>query len=254
MWAAALADGVLDPVLARAGAPARRVLRTWGVVESQFVPVLDAADPALREAVRVSVCARLGELEVVLRAPESEAGRLEALRAHLAERLGARLFSDDGRTVDEIVAERLRARGETLAVAESCTGGGLGARLTALPGSSAYLRGGVIAYADEVKTALLGVSPALIAREGAVSEACAREMALGARRAAGADWALSITGVAGPGGGTPAKPVGTVCLGIAGPDGAARALTRATYGDREGVRERSALNAMHLLREALGPG
>ena len=124
------------------------------------------------------------------------------------------MFSSDGRTVDDLVADALRGRGLTLAVAESCTGGLLGARLTERPGSSDYFLGGVISYANEVKMGLLGVPAGMLAQYGAVSEEVAGAMAAGARAATGADYALAVSGVAGPDGGTPDKPVGLVYVGL----------------------------------------
>jgi nicotinamide-nucleotide amidase len=155
--------------------------------------------------------------------------------------------------VEEVVARLLRDRGATLAVAESCTGGLLGGRLTALPGSSAWFLGGVVSYADDAKAGVLGVPAAVLAAHGAVSAETARAMADGARRLLGADWALSVTGVAGPGGGTAAKPVGLVHIGCAGPGGTASAEHR-FRGDRAAVRERSVVAALHMLRRALREG
>jgi nicotinamide-nucleotide amidase len=168
----------------------------------------------------------------------------------LVAAFGAGVYSTDGRTVEAVVADALRGRGATLAVAESCTGGLLGGRLTAAAGSSEWFRGGVIAYDDAVKRDLLGVPAEVLARYGAVSAECARAMAEGARRAAGAEWALSVTGIAGPGGGTPEKPVGLVFIGVAGP-GVLEAHEHRFRGDRERVRERSVAAALHHLRLAL---
>ena len=152
--------------------------------------------------------------------------------------------------LDEVVTAALKRRGETVAVAESCTAGLLGAALTRIPGSSAWFRGGVQAYADEAKEQLLGVPHEVLAEHGAVSEAVARAMARGARTRLGADWALSITGIAGPEGGTAAKPVGTVWVGLAGPDGEAAELSRFP-GDREQNRVWSVSAALDLLRRRL---
>jgi nicotinamide-nucleotide amidase len=160
------------------------------------------------------------------------------------------VYSTDGRTIDDLIAGELRSRGLTVAVAESCTGGLLGARITTRPGSSDYFAGGVISYSDQAKMDLLRVPPGMLARYGAVSQEVAGAMAEGARRALGADHALSITGVAGPDGGTPDKPVGLVYLGCAGPDGTC--VRRGDYpGDRETVRTFSATSALHLLLTAL---
>jgi nicotinamide-nucleotide amidase len=148
------------------------------------------------------------------------------------------------------VAALLDRDGATLAVAESCTGGGLGARLTTRGGASARFLGGVISYSDAVKRDVLGVDEEILRRHGAVSAECAEAMAAGARRLIGTDWALSITGVAGPGGGSDEKPVGLVYIGIAGPDGVASERHR-LRGDRERIRARSAALALHLLRRTL---
>jgi nicotinamide-nucleotide amidase len=177
-------------------------------------------------------------------AQEQAAALVAALEAELP------VFSSDGRTVDDLLADELRRRGETVAVAESCTGGLLGARLTERPGSSDYVRGGVIAYADEVKHALLGVPEDMLARHGAVSEQVASAMAEGARRTTGATWGLGITGVAGPAGGTADKPVGLVYVGCAGPRGT-RAVGGQFPGDRGSVRAWSVVRALHLLLEHL---
>lgn len=173
-----------------------------------------------------------------------------ALQEHLAGVLGEALFSTDGRTVDDIVVQGLFAAGHTVSVAESCTGGGLGARFSARAGASAHFVGGVIAYANRVKTAVLGVPEHTIAAHGAVSAECARAMADGVRRLTGSTWALSITGVAGPDGGTAEKPVGLVHIGRAGPGGT---ISQEYHlrGDRDQVRRVAAAAAMHLLRQGL---
>lgn len=251
VWAAAVRDQPqLRRVLARAAAPAQRVLRIHARPEAQLVEILARPDAPDRAGLALGICARDGELELTLRGDPAAA---DATQAHLARALGPALFSADGRTVDAIVADGLRAAGQTVAVAESCTGGGLGARLTAPAGASAHFAGGVIAYSNEVKTAVLGVPEATIAAHGAVSAECARAMADGARRLIGSTWALSITGVAGPGGGTPAKPVGLVHIGRAGPDGT---MSREYHlrGDRDQVRRAATAAALHLLRDGLQAG
>lgn len=143
--------------------------------------------------------------------------------------------------------ERLQARGQTLSVAESCTGGLLGARITERAGSSAYFLGGVLVYSNELKHRLLGVSQEILERHGAVSPECARAMAEGVKRLTGSDWALSVTGIAGPGGATAGKPVGLVYLGLAGRE--AREFRFA--GDRGQVRRLSVEKALEWLTEAL---
>ena len=168
----------------------------------------------------------------------------------LRERYPRELFSEDGSLIDDQVAALLMGR--TIATAESCTAGLLAARLADRAGSSAYLAGGVVSYSNDAKIELLGVDGALIAQHGAVSEPVARAMAEGALARFGADTAVGITGIAGPGGGTAEKPVGTVCFGVAlaGRDTVVRTLR--LPGDRSDVRERSTTVAMHLLRQELG--
>jgi nicotinamide-nucleotide amidase len=167
------------------------------------------------------------------------------------------MFSRDGATIDEQVAELLLAGGETIAPAESCTGGLLAARLTDRSGSSAYVIGGAVVYSNEAKSDLVGVDPALIAAHGAVSVEVARALADGARHRFGTTVGVGITGIAGPGGGTPEKPVGLVCFSVSyGPAGdtdALRVLTRSRNlpGGRADVRERSTTVAMHLIARVL---
>jgi nicotinamide-nucleotide amidase len=224
-----------------------RTIRIFGVGELQVGPVLDALP---HDHVELGINVGGGEVTVRVRHrrdPEAEAqtGRLVA-----ALEAAVPVYSTDGRTVDDLVADELRSRGMKLAVAESCTGGRLGGRITARPGSSEYFAGGVISYSDQAKVDLLDVPPGMLAQYGAVSEEVAGAMAEGARAALRADYALSITGVAGPDGGTPEKPVGLVYIGCAGPDGTR--VRRGDFpGDRETVRTFSATSALHLLRSAL---
>lgn len=254
MWASALLEAPVAEVVARAPARAERVLRVQAVPESALVSALEGFDPAAWERLTVGICARDGELEVTVRAAPRHAGAVEALEARVRDAFGDALYSRDGRTVDDVVAEALVAAGQTVAVAESCTGGLLGGRLTARPGSSAYVRGGIVAYDNAAKHALLDVPEWILAEHGAVSAECAQAMARGARRALGADWALSTTGVAGPGGGTPDKPVGLVYIGVAGPDDSLGHLRQQRGGDRSAIRERAVTGALHLLRRSLAAG
>jgi nicotinamide-nucleotide amidase len=254
MWEESLTREPLAGLLARAEVPDERVLRLWAVPESRLVADLDGFDPDAWGRLRVGICARAAELEVTVRARPGDAWAADALEGRIAEALPDALFSRDGRTVDDVVAEALVAAGQTVAVAESCTGGLLGARLTERPGSSAYVRGGIIAYANDVKRELLEVPERILAVNGAVSAECAQAMARGARRALGADWGLSITGVAGPGGGTPDKPVGLVYIGVAGPGGSLGHTRHDRGGDRATIRERAVAGALHLLRRSLAAG
>ena len=244
MWketAAALErDGVFPDV-------AVRTVRVFGVGELQVGPVIDALP---HDLVELGINVGGGEVAVRIRHRRGKEAQAQADALVAALEAAVPVYSTDGRTVDDLVAGALRARGVGLAVAESCTGGLLGARITARPGSSDYFLGGVISYGDQAKIDLLEVSPDVLARHGAVSEEVAAAMAAGARARLGADYALSVTGVAGPDGGTPEKPVGLVYLGCAGPDGTQ--VRRGSFpGDRDSVRTFSATSALHLLRRAL---
>ena len=250
MWAAAGDEQPLAGLLARGGGPVERVLRAYGVIEGRAIAALEPLDRDAWDRLTVGICAREAELEITVRSSPADVWAADALEARLVEELGPALYSRDGAPVDEVVARALTAVGETVAVAESCTGGGLGARLTARPGSSAYVLGGVIVYSDEVKRDLLGVDPEVLRRHGAVSGPTAEAMATGARRLIGSDWALSVTGIAGPGGGTPEKPVGLVYLSVAGPGGTSSRELH-LRGDRDAIRNRSVALAMHSLRLAL---
>jgi nicotinamide-nucleotide amidase len=223
-----------------------RIVRVYGVGELQVGAVVDAAPRAL---VDVAVNVGAGEVAVRVRHERVPEAQREADALVDALRLALPVFSDDGRTIDELLADKLRSRGATVAVAESCTGGLLGGRLTGLPGSSDYVLGGVVAYADAVKAAVLDVDPAVLERHGAVSAEVAEAMATGVRRLTGATYGLSTTGIAGPGGGSAEKPVGLVFLACAGPAGCLAARERFP-GDRAGVRAWAVTRALHLLREA----
>jgi competence/damage-inducible protein CinA-like protein len=171
--------------------------------------------------VSTTILAAMGQVELHLSVRETDEARgldvLARVRAELLAVLGDHVYSTDGRIMEEVVGDLLKARGFTIAAAESCTGGLLLSRLTDVPGSSAYVRAGVIAYDNADKTALLGVSASLLARHGAVSEPVAVAMVEGIRERTGADVAVAITGIAGPGGGTPEKPVGTVVIAVLAP-------------------------------------
>jgi nicotinamide-nucleotide amidase len=248
MWDSAVRDPAVAAILARAGAPPARILRMHGIAETQVVAALDGLPDGIRDGARLGICAKAGEVELTVadRTPGGAVALADALNAAFP---GA-TFATDGQLVEQIVAEALLARAQTVAVAESCTGGLLGARLTSLPGSSDWFGGGVIAYANQVKQDLLGVGADVLDVDGAVSEPCARQMADGVRNRLGAAWGLSITGIAGPGGGTPQKPVGTVYIGCAGP--AATVVDAHLFrGDRGLIRERAAVAALHLLRRCL---
>ncbi len=235
----------------------REMLRMFGVPESEIAGTLrDAATAGLRlDELEITTCLRRGELELSTRfAPEAR-NEYKALFEFLEQRHGKRIFSPDGKTIDEQVATLLLDQGLTIATAESCTGGLLAARLTERAGSSAYVLGGAVVYSNQAKQAVVGVSAATIASNGAVSVEVARELADGARRVYGAAVGIGITGIAGPGGGTEDKPVGTVCFSVTYGPGqeAERALTRRLQlpGGRAAVRDRSTTIAMHLIARVL---
>jgi nicotinamide-nucleotide amidase len=252
LWPNALASEPVRELLARTTPPDRRVLRLFGVSESAVARALEEAGGD-GDGVEVTICAREFEIHVDLVVEAEAAARAGSLEAELGARLEQWVFSRDERSVEEHVLALARARGVTIATAESCTGGLVAARLTRLPGSSESFLGGIVAYANAVKWAELDVPEALLAEHGAVSAEVAEAMAEGARRRLGADVAIAVTGVAGPGGGTEEKPVGLVHLHVSGPDGS-RARTLDVPGDREQVRARATVTALHLLRQFLEIG
>jgi nicotinamide-nucleotide amidase len=220
MWLA-----TAEPWLRQAGVAdgvfASRLLRFWGVSESALAE--QVSDLLAQDNPTLAPYAGLGEVKLRLTARAKDgataAALLAPLEAELRRRSGQNCYGIDDDSLASVVLEKLRQRGETLAVAESCSGGGLGAALVAVPGASDVFLGGVIAYANAVKQGLLGVDPLDLERWGAVSDPVAEAMALGAQRLTGSDWALAITGVAGPGGGSEQKPVGLVHIAVAGPGG-----------------------------------
>jgi nicotinamide-nucleotide amidase len=249
LWPRALESDAIRGLLARVEAPRQRILRFFGPSESAVARALEEAGGE-GESLEVTVCAQDLEVRVdLLERPggEQHAARLaDALRARFA----ADLFAEDERPVAELVVERCRALGFTLATAESCTGGLVGARLTDVAGASDVYLGGVVAYANAVKEERLGVPAAVLERHGAVSAETAEAMADGARAALGADAAVAVTGIAGPDGGTPGKPVGLVYVGVVTP--AARSTESFVFsGDREAVRTRATVLSLHALRRLL---
>ena len=245
MW-----PSVLDELVAAAGAeaPTTLSLRFYGWGEVQVAALLRTCATDL---LRVAITASHGEVTVTAgyeRSDLAASAQADALAATLTQ--AGPVFSRDGRGLDQIVADGLRGRGATVSTAESCTGGLLGGRLTELPGSSDYVVGGLVVYSNAAKQALLGVPAALLETHGAVSAPVAESMAEGARKALGADFALSVTGIAGPDGGTPDKPVGLVFIGCAA---AGETVVRRHEfpGDRATVRAWSVVAALHLLRQSL---
>jgi nicotinamide-nucleotide amidase len=253
MWRSAVeAPEFLDATRGRA-AYEQRMLRLFGIPESEIAETLRVAERSIGEEpfsrLEITTCLRRAEVEVVVRFEPDAAEAWDGLLAVVAERHADTLFSTDGSSIDEQVAALLAER--WIGLAESCSGGLLTARLTERPGSSVYVAGGVVSYSNEAKAALLGVDPGLIESFGAVSPQVASAMADGALSRFGADTAVAITGVAGPGGGTEAKPVGYVCWSVKTSDGQVVALDRRLPGDRAEVRDRSTTVAMHLLRRLL---
>ena len=249
LWPNALASEPMRELLETTRPPGRRVLRLFGVSESAVARVLDEAGGD-GDGVEATICAREFEIHVDLVVDPGADDRAEALDAALTERLEQWLFARDERRVEELVLSLAGARGLRLATAESCTGGMVAARLTDISGSSASFVGGVVAYSNDVKRAGLDVPEELIVEHGAVSAEVAAGMADGARRRLGADVAVAVTGVAGPEGGTPEKPVGRVHLHAAGPDGSLSRMLDLP-GERQQIRVRATVTALHLLRALL---
>jgi nicotinamide-nucleotide amidase len=257
MWKTALSSGALHAALDGAREYRVRVLRLFGIPESEIAETLRVAEREgiALERLEITTCLRRGEIEIVTRYEPGAAETYETLEALIRERHADTLFSDDGSTIDEQVAGLLRGEGagatRTIATAESCTGGLLAARLTDPPGASRYVLGGLVVYANEAKVSQAGLDPALIDAHGAVSTEVAEALADGARTHLGADIGVGITGIAGPSGGSEEKPVGFVCLSVAGPG--AEHLTRSVTlpGGRADIRDRTTTVALHLIRRVL---
>ncbi|HKY24655.1 MAG TPA: CinA family nicotinamide mononucleotide deamidase-related protein [Gaiella sp.] len=249
LWPAAVASAPMQAVLTSTRPPGRRVLRFFGASES-------AVARALAEAggdgggVETTICARDFEIHVDLVVEPGAEARGDELVSALRRPLERYLFSEDERTIAEIVLELCRARKLRLATAESCTGGLVAVRLTDVPGSSDVVLGGVVAYANEVKVAELGVPAELLEEHGAVSGEVAAAMAAGVRTRLGAEVGIGVTGVAGPGGGSEEKPVGLVHFHVSAPDGeVGRELS--LPGDRDTIRARATVASLHLARAVL---
>ncbi|HEY1519393.1 MAG TPA: competence/damage-inducible protein A [Solirubrobacteraceae bacterium] len=251
MWEKARSTDAFAAAVAGARSYRRSIVRLYGLPESEIANTLRAAEEAgvPLEPLEITTCLRRGEIEVATRYEPSGEAAYESLVEFMASRHGEQLFSRDGSTVDEQVASLLSGR--MVAVAESCTGGLMSARLTELPGSSAYFAGGVVVYSNEAKASLAGVDPDLIVRFGAVSTEVAEALALGAAARFDADAGIGITGIAGPDGGTPDKPVGTVCFSVCLRDRARITRRLLLPGNRSDIRDRSTTVAMHLLRRLL---
>jgi nicotinamide-nucleotide amidase len=252
-------EAVMSGVLAaRVGAERlyRRTLFVTGRGESHVEEIAQPIYSAWVTAsppIETTILAAPGQIELhlVMRSTDAaEAERiLDRARDQLATALGPDVFSLDGRSMEEILGSLLLARQLTIAAAESCTGGLMMSRLTDVPGSSAYVAGGVVVYSNELKTSLAGVDPALIAAHGAVSEPVAVALAEGIKARTGASIGVGITGIAGPTGGTPQKPVGTVCIAAVMPDGAAQVRTFSLFGNRSMIKFWAAQYAMNMVRK-----
>jgi nicotinamide-nucleotide amidase len=231
-----------------------RRLQCYGLGES-------AVDEALKglvaegDSTSLAMLAKQGYVEIILSGRHADAAQAEAQAAALEdgvmERLPGHIYSTDGRGLEQVVGDLLKEEGATVAVAESCTGGRVAARLTAVPGSSEYFLGGFITYTNDLKEKLLGVPPFVLKRAGAVSKDTALAMAVGLARQLGADYSLSVTGIAGPGGGSEEKPVGLVHFALAGPEGVRSQVYRFGQASRENIQARAAQAALWLLYSAL---
>jgi len=252
MWPRALETDAVRAVLARATPLHGLTMRMFGVPESEIAKSLreiEDDDGVDVDAVEITTCLRRGEIEIDVRWREETEATAMAVRDGLRRRHERETFSLDGETIDEQVAKLLA--GHRLGLAESCSGGLLAARITNVPGASDYFAGSAVTYSYEAKEELLGVPKALLEKYGAVSPECAEAMATGALKAFDADVAVSVTGIAGPGGALPDKPVGYVCFNAMLADGTSIARAPVIPGDRADIRERSGLVAMHLLRDLL---
>jgi nicotinamide-nucleotide amidase len=249
LWTHALETEPVCRVLARAQPPELRLLRFFGASESAVAKALaDAGGDG--GGVEATICARDFEIHVDLVVEPGAEARADELSSRLVAPLERYLFSRDSRPVEEIVLHSCHVQGLTLATAESCTGGMIAERLTSVPGASQVFVGAVVAYADEVKAAELGVPEDVLRDHGAVSAETAAAMAEGARAQLDADVAVSVTGIAGPGGGTKEKPVGLVYVHAVGPNGA-RSADFVFPGDRDSIRRRATVTALHLVRRLL---
>jgi nicotinamide-nucleotide amidase len=253
MWEKAVGTDAFRAAIAGAVEYRRGIVRLYGIPESEIANTLRAADSAGLdlEPLEITTCLRRGEIEVATRYDASSETAYASFVDFLTRRHGDELFSPDGSTVDQQVASLLTGPGRTVAVAESCTGGLMAARLTELAGSSAYFVGGAVVYSNEAKISMADVAPSLIERFGAVSNEVAEALASGAASRFGADVGIGITGIAGPGGGTEEKPIGTVCFSICSRGGSRLTRRLRLPGSRSDIRERSTTVAMHLLRRVL---
>ena len=246
---------VLPELAARAGGAVarRKVLRIAGMGESAVEEIVEPVYARWKEH-PVTILASAGEVQLhlcVRGRPDEAETILAAMEEDFRKVLGARVFGQDGEELAEAVGRLLRSSGKKLALAESCTGGMVSSLVTDVAGSSDYFLGGVVSYANDAKESLLGVDDETLRSHGAVSEETAREMARGARERFGADVGAAVTGVAGPGGGSEEKPVGTVWFAISDRDGREVAKRRSFVGDRSHIRKSASVHALELVRRHL---
>jgi nicotinamide-nucleotide amidase len=266
MWRVAVETEAFRAATAGAGSFAWRIMRLFGVPEPAIAETLLAAerDGLALAPLEITTCMRRGEIEIATRYAVADEPAYDAFERYVARRHGPRLFATDGATVDaQVAALLLGERGaggvgdeaahppRTIATAESCTGGLLAGRLTERAGSSAYVLGGLVVYSNAAKVALAGVSSATLERVGAVSQEVAEQLADGAIARLGSDVGVGVTGIAGPGGGTPEKPVGLVWVSVALRDGPRLTRRLSLPGSRFDVRDRTTTIALHMIRRLL---
>ncbi len=228
-----------------------KIMKFVGISESNLAQQID--DLLQKENPTVAPYASLGEVKLRITAKaktiEIAQNLINPIEKELRFRTGLKCFGTDNESLPSVVLDLLRQRGQTLAVAESCTGGSVGAALTSVPGSSDVFRGGVIAYSNEIKHSMLNVSNKLLSEYGAVSSEVAKAMAEGAKTRLNADWAVAITGLSGPGGGSQAKPIGLVEFAVASPRGCYLNSEKfSSHLDRDGIRKLCVMNALNQLR------
>lgn len=251
MFGAALSTAAVAAALAGRESVRMATVRAYGLSEADLTATLESVAPSITgfTDLEITTCIRAGELDVDVRYRETADSAFAELKSALLAEHGDQFFSPDGRRFDDLLSDALE--GHSIATAESCTGGMVAARITDRAGSSVYMLGGIVSYADEVKSGVLGVPADMIGDVGAVSKPVAAAMAEGARRVTGAKIGISTTGIAGPGGAVPGKPVGTVCFGLAVDGRPTETVTRQFPGDRAAVRTLATVYALHLVYDAL---
>jgi len=250
MWREALETSQLQALTENLQQTELHLIRAFGLPESELAQALREIEATTDIAqLEVTTCLRRWETEISVRFNAEAQSQYRELLTELEKRFKQRIYSTDGKTVDTMVAELLS--GSSVAVAESCTGGLIAARLTELPGSSSYMKGGTVAYSNSAKVERVGVNEMLIERFGAVSEEVASLLAEGAIDTFNSEYGIGVTGIAGPGGGSEEKPVGQVCFSVAKNDGTRVTETLQLPGSRSNIRERATTVAMQLLLRLL---